>query len=81
MFPISQIHLWNRSQSKANELKRELESMTASFGNTNVKVFIHETVRDCVKNADIIVTATQSTSPILFEDMLKDNVHINGKLR
>ncbi len=79
MFPISEIHLWNRSVSKANELKKELESVTATFANKNVKLFVHESVRDCVKTADIIVTATQSKSVILFEDMLKENVHINSK--
>lgn len=78
MFPISEVHLWNLSPSRANELKRELESMTASFKNRNVKVFTHQTVRDCVKTADVIVTTTPATSPILFNDMLKDNVHING---
>lgn len=78
MFPISEIHLWNRSMPKAAELKTELESMTATFGNKNLKVFVHESVRDCVKTADIIVTATQARSPVLFDDMLKENVHING---
>lgn len=79
MFPINEIHLWNRSTSKANELKKELEGMTGKFVNKNLKIFVHESVRDCVKTADIIVTATQSTSPVLFDDMLKENVHINGK--
>lgn len=80
MFPINEIHLWNRSLSKANELKKELESMAATFANKKLKVFTHETIRDCVKTADIIVTATQSTEPVLFADMVKENVHINGKL-
>lgn len=78
MFPISEVHLWNRSASKANELKSELESMKATFGNKDLKVFVHESIRDCVKTADIIVTATHTTTPVLFEDMLKENVHING---
>lgn len=80
MFPICEIHLWNRSQAKANELKSELEGMTGSFANKNLKVFTHESVRDSVKTADIIVTATHVPSPILFEDMVKDNVHINGMI-
>lgn len=79
MFPIGEIHLWNRTQAKANELKVELERMVATFSNKNLKVFVHDSVRDCVKTADIIVTTTGVTSPILFDDMLKENVHINGK--
>ncbi|KAG4067706.1 hypothetical protein HA402_005478 [Bradysia odoriphaga] len=78
LFGINEIHLWNRSVSTANDLKKELEGMTASFVNKNLKVFVHESVRDCVKTADIIVTATGARSPILFEDMLKENVHINA---
>lgn len=79
MFGISEIHLWNRSMCLANDLKKELEGMAASFARKNVKVVVHETVRDCVKTADIIVTATGARDPILFEDMLKENVHINGR--
>lgn len=80
MFPISELHLWNRSIGKANELKKELEGMATKFGNKNLKIFTHESIRDCVKTADIIVTTTQAKSPILFDDMLKENVHINGKV-
>lgn len=75
MFGISEIHLWNRTVATANYLKKELESMASSFVDKNVKVFVHETVRECVKTADIIVTATGASSPILFEDMLKENTH------
>lgn len=80
MFGISEIHLWNRSVSRANVLKSELESMVASFKNKNPKIFVHESVHDCVKTADIIVTATQSETPVLFGNMLKENVHINGRV-
>lgn len=78
MFGINEIHLWNRTIASATDLKKELEGMTASFANKNLKCFVHESVRDCVKTADIIVTATGAIAPILFEDMLKENVHING---
>lgn len=80
MFGINEIHLWNRTVASANDLKKELEGMASSFVDKNVKVFVHETVRECVKTADIIVTATGARSPILFEDMLKENVHINGRI-
>ncbi|XP_037034232.1 ketimine reductase mu-crystallin-like [Bradysia coprophila] len=78
MFGISEIHLWNRSVSRASNLKKELDTLTASFKNKNLKIFVHESVHDCVKTADIIVTATQSTTPVLFGNMLKENVHINA---
>lgn len=80
MFPIGELHLWNRTQSKADELKKELESMSSTFGNKNMKIFTHGSIKDCVKTADIIITATHATAPVLFDDMLKENVHINGWL-
>lgn len=78
MFPICEVHLWNRTVSKANELKQELESLSSTFGNKEIKIFVHDSIGDCVKTADIIVTATHATTPVLFDDMLKENVHING---
>lgn len=78
MFPISEVHLWNRTKSTADGLKKELEGMSSTFGNKEIKVFVNDTIAECVKTADIIVTATHSTTPVLFDDMLKENVHING---
>lgn len=80
MFNISVIHLWNRTKSKAVALAAELEGVKSTFKNKNLKIFVHNTVRDCVSEADIIVTATNTSSPLLFADMLKSNAHINGKL-
>jgi len=37
-----------------------------------------ETVEACVKNADIITTATNSKDPVLLGEWLKPGVHING---
>lgn len=79
MFPISEVHLWNRTKSKAEEVMTELEGMKSTFKNPKVKIFVHDSVGACVKTADIIITATHSTSPILFKEMIKDTVHINGE--
>lgn len=78
MFNISTVHLWNRTNPKALTLATELEGIKSTFRNKNLKIFVHETVGDCVGQADIIVTATQSRSPLLFANMLKSNAHING---
>lgn len=77
-FNISTVHLWNRSKSKAVTLAAELEDVKSNFRNKEVKILVHETVHDCVRQADIIVTATNTRSPLLFANMLKTNAHING---
>lgn len=77
-FNISNVHLWNRTKSKATALAAELEGMKSTFRNQNVKIFVHDAVGECVAESDIIVTATTASTPFLFADMLKPNVHMNG---
>jgi ornithine cyclodeaminase/alanine dehydrogenase-like protein (mu-crystallin family) len=38
----------------------------------------HDSVK-LVKNADVIVTVTPSSTPVLKKDWVKDGAHINGK--
>lgn len=37
-----------------------------------------KTIRDCIKDADIIVTTTPSRSPLVKSEWVKDGVHINA---
>ncbi|XP_055842720.1 ketimine reductase mu-crystallin-like [Episyrphus balteatus] len=39
---------------------------------------VFSTIRECVSNADIIVTCTRTVEPILHLNMLKKDVHINA---
>lgn len=50
-----------------------------SFKIPDVEVSVVGSVGECVRDADIVVTATSSNEPLLYRSMLKDNVHINGK--
>lgn len=77
-FNISTVNLWNRTKSKTVALAAELEGMKSSFRNKNLELLVHDTVGDCVGQSDIIVTATNSRSPLLSSNMLKADVHING---
>ncbi|KAJ6641055.1 Ketimine reductase mu-crystallin [Pseudolycoriella hygida] len=77
-FNISTINLWNRTNSKAESLAVELENMKATFQNKNLKIYVHNSVGECVAESDIIVTATGNRTPLLFGHMLKTNVHINA---
>lgn len=78
MYQINSISLWNRTKSKAESSASYLNQVRGQFKNPEIKINCFESIADCVKNADIIVTATFTSSPLLFRSMIKDNVHING---
>ena len=65
-FPDAAITLWNRTTRSANEL-------AARFPNVSVA----QALPDAVHDADIIVTATMSTDPILKGDWLRPGQHVN----
>ncbi len=79
-FNISTVHLWNRTKSKAVALAAELEGLKSTFLNKNVEICLHDAVDDCIAQSDIIVTATYTKAPLIFANLLKTNVHINGRL-
>lgn len=75
---VDSIYLWNRTKSKAEALVAELNGLRLGFKNPNVKINCANSVADCVKDADVIVTATYAEAPFLFRSMIKNDVHING---
>lgn len=77
---VDSIYLWNRTKSRAESLVVELNELRQSFKNLNVKLFCANSVDECVKDADVVVTATYTETPFLFRSMIKNNVHINGGL-
>jgi ornithine cyclodeaminase/alanine dehydrogenase-like protein (mu-crystallin family) len=72
---FSRVMLWNRTRERAERLRDELRELFPE-----VEIIVASTSVDCVRDADVIVTATNSSEP-LFElnDLHKQNVHINGK--
>lgn len=79
MFKFDFVYLWNRSPQRATALASELEALRSTFRNPKVHIVIVDSVRAAVLQADIIVTATYASTPIVFRDMLKPGVHINGE--
>lgn len=73
---FSRVKLWNRTRERAERLRDELSELFP-----DVEIVVASTSVDCVDDADVIVTATNS-SEALFElkDLQKQNVHINGEL-
>lgn len=72
-FKFSSVRIWNRTRSKANAVANELLAL-------NVNVRVVDSIEECVEEADIIVTATYSSEPLVRVNKLKKGVHINGNI-
>jgi alanine dehydrogenase len=69
---IDEVHVWSLDRELADSLVEEMQRhIKANF-------VIHETAREAVSGADIIVTATPSRTPIVMSDWVNDGVHINA---
>lgn len=79
MYNFDSIYLWNRTKSRAESLAVELNEMRNQFVNKEINIRHYESIEDCVRDADVIVTGTFTSTPLLFRSMIKANVHINGK--
>jgi glutamyl-tRNA reductase len=66
-----QIRIWNHKYEGAQTLTKEL---TAKGKNA----VAYHSVEECVQDADVIVTATFASSPILKGKWIKPGAHING---
>lgn len=72
---FSTVNLWNRTKRRAEELRNELNRL---FPGVSINVL--DTATDCVRDADVIVTATNSNTPLFgVGDLRKSSVHINGE--
>jgi len=65
-FPQAQVRVWNRTQSKAKDL-------VASHPGT----LVASDLEPAVRAADIIVTATLSSTPVIRGDWLRPGQHLN----
>nr|CAD7441370.1 unnamed protein product [Timema bartmani]CAD7458610.1 unnamed protein product [Timema tahoe] len=70
-FNFNQIRVWSRNLSSA-------QSMCEFLREYGTEVVAYESGEECVKDADVIVTATYATSPILRRAWVKPGVHINA---
>lgn len=71
LFDIKQVNVWGLDRQEAllfiREMRRPGMGMAAA-----------DSVKDCVKDADIIVTTTPSRRPLVRLEWLKKGVHINA---
>ncbi|XP_058464754.1 ketimine reductase mu-crystallin [Malaya genurostris] len=73
-----QIKLWNRTRTRAELLKTKLIEMAAISVSPEVEISVHDSVSDCCKECDVLVTATSSNESLVFKTYLKPNSHINA---
>lgn len=72
---ITEVMLWNRTTDKARDFKAAFER---DYSQWEVKLTVCDTVKEAVKNADIINLATRATEGLFEVDQVKPNVHINA---
>lgn len=65
-FPGARIGIWNRTRSKADELAKDLGW-----------VEVEPELPDAVHRADIVVSATMSTTPVIQGEWLRPGQHLN----
>lgn len=63
------VRIWNRTKENAEKFARTV----------NGPVLVCSSVQEAVSGADVIVTVTMATQPILRGEWVKAGAHINGK--
>lgn len=54
-----------------------VSDLNKKYGDVNLFVAT-KTDEECVRDSDIIITATFTTTPIVKQEWLKEDAHING---
>lgn len=67
--PPMKVRIWNRTRENAEKFADTVQG----------KVQVCSSVRDAVTGADVIITVTMATEPILFGEWVKPGAHINGE--
>jgi len=67
---IKKVSIWSRSFEKAEKFAKELQG--------NYALDAVEDIKQAVKHADIICSATSTLAPLIFLNDIKKNCHINA---
>jgi ornithine cyclodeaminase len=70
--PITRVRIWGRTLTAAQALSAEL---TRDLG---MEVTAHAEAKDALRGADVVVTTTPATEPILMADWLVPGLHITA---
>jgi ornithine cyclodeaminase/alanine dehydrogenase-like protein (mu-crystallin family) len=69
---ISEVRIFDLARERAEALATDITRMA------EVRCIVPPTARDAVDGADIVVTATTSSTPVFSGDWLKPGAHVNG---
>ncbi|XP_038619422.1 ketimine reductase mu-crystallin [Tachyglossus aculeatus] len=67
-FSFKEVRIWNRTKKNAEKFAQTVEG----------EVRVCSSVQEAVMDADVIITVTMATEPILFGDWVKPGAHINA---
>lgn len=70
-YNFKEILIWNVNKQSAIDLMEEMKEQ-------GIDCNVTDTVEPAVRKADIIVTVTMSTKPVLKKEWVKDGAHINA---
>lgn len=65
--------VWNINKESATKLANEINEK-------GLNCILCDSVESAVRDADIIITVTMATKPILRKEWVKEGTHINGNL-
>jgi len=71
IFRIKEVNVWGNKQEYARKFMRE----TAFLG---LKMSLARSVKECVKDRDIIITTTPSRKPLVKKEWIRPDAHINA---
>ncbi|XP_057551923.1 ketimine reductase mu-crystallin isoform X3 [Hippopotamus amphibius kiboko] len=67
-FSFKEVRIWNRTKEKAEKFANTVQG----------EVRVCSSVQEAVTGADVIITVTMATEPILFGEWVKPGAHINA---
>ncbi len=70
-FPIKKVYVWGHKPSFVKEFIKTMRRLPYTF-------VASDSIKQCVANADIIVTTTPSRKPLVKREWLKEGAHINA---
>ena len=78
--PIKKVNVWSPNYDNANAfVKKMSKTNMLTVGNPrNIEIKAFHTAQEAVHDADIICTVTSASHPVIFNDWLKERVHINA---
>lgn len=72
LFKIDEVNVWGLKRKESIKFIRDMRKLL------NLKMRACNTIKDCVKDCDVVVTTTPSHRPLIRLEWLKEGVHINA---